>query len=244
MVKYGTTSNFLPSILREGLLPQHEVGDRRTESHPGSAGVFVGSGHVAMIASYAKFCDTMRKHTGLSPLVVVGLMMDKLKEAETTGRMLSQRLLTPRRELLGDYGVPVIINASLGEDVRISADGAVTPGSPVAGAQLISDAGRSWNELGTCALLRNNIPPEWFLSIEHVDFSWALSDPIFALPKLLIDPRNAGLDSALEAGDITHLSPDIYCGASQDGLFSDRRICERQNEAARRSPLYWVSKTP
>jgi hypothetical protein len=181
-VKHGTTTNNLRSILEKGLLKGDQALGRSKyrgayEPNPKiPQGVYVASCHLAYFASVFNFesaCKEQRRRRFPSALYT---FLQYLFSASRERRLkvgqdfAEKSLVNVDDNVLGNYGLPSVLNIILQEDVIIRADETFLDKSCKAEESALTNAASFvWDQFGSCVLLVEKVPANWIKSVELVE---------------------------------------------------------------------------
>jgi hypothetical protein len=190
IVKHGTTTNNLRSILENGVRPAFQQGRKgRTDKTRNLDGIYVGSCYLPYRTCLLNF------RTGFYPLIKndidkvlndVSHPVDKNDILKTYREIATFRYVTPRKDLVENCGLPAVLNITLKEDVYIEPDEDFVPGF-----YLPENSGHNfapavaklvWETFGTTVLMQS-IPADWISSIEFLE---PHRPPSFIMEKYLL----------------------------------------------------------
>ena len=175
IVKHGTTTNNLRSILENGIRPAFQQGRLgRTDKTRNSGGVYVGSCYLPYRTCLMNF------YTGFSPLVKDDIdrwrntshPVDKNITLTMARESATARYVTPGKDLVENCGLPAVLNITLKEDVYIEPDEDFVPRVYLpenAGHNFVPAVAKLvWETFGTTVLMKS-IPADWISSIEFLE---------------------------------------------------------------------------
>lgn len=163
IVRHGTSLSRLPSILEQGLRSGAErvEGRKYTELAPEAIGVYVGE-LMAYFGAYAQYSAEVAPSLNAPEVLRAAMHF-----ARGDTRFLKMENLPPAPRTF-----PIVIKIRLEEDCELVADedfvagGNYPVGEKVPNSMLRHEAQSIWEKWATGALLRD-IPPSWFISVEH-----------------------------------------------------------------------------
>lgn len=167
LVKHGTSSNNLKSIVENGLLPSEGRAKSRDiiEALPvGPEGIYVASCYAAYGSSMYNFCSSFQDAMESTDANIFTMMMGRKKYA--------QAKFSVPPNVLKHCGLPVVLNIQLQEDCAIRADEDYVDGISPSKEELQRLAGKTWDEYGSTALSLEHIPSHWIKSIETPELSY------------------------------------------------------------------------
>jgi hypothetical protein len=173
IVKHGTSTNNLRSILSHGVQPAFQQGRiGRTDITTNSDGVYVGSCYLAYrtsilncFAGFTILCEDdsgvnipiLYNHPSLDENDTLAFLTQYRKRAMT-------RYVTPKKYHIDNCGLPVVLNITLKEDVYIEADEDyvdIRLESPAIAKEV-------WEQFGSTVLMQS-IPARWISSVEFFE---------------------------------------------------------------------------
>jgi hypothetical protein len=175
IVKHGTTTNNLKSILKNGIRPAFQQGRTgRMDKTINLDGVYVGSCYLPYRTCLMNFLSGFHPLIGDNVDKVYGTShsVDKNDILTMSRERAIIRYVTPRKDLVENCGLPAVLNITLKEDVYIEPDEDFVPRfylpenighdfSPKV-AELV------WEQFGTTVLMQS-IPSDWISSIEFLE---------------------------------------------------------------------------
>jgi hypothetical protein len=176
LVKHGTTTNNLRSIMDMGILAgDQSKGRSKNRSEPEvQQGVYAASCYLAYVASTFNLMQTyMEKFERdvFSDLDTFQKIASTREENLKLRQDLAQTMLVyGDHDFRQDCGFPSVLNIVLQEDVIIRADEDFLDKSRKAEENVLTGAaGFVWEQFGSCVLLVDKVPANWIKSVELVE---------------------------------------------------------------------------
>jgi len=194
IVKHGTSTSNLRSILEYGLVPNFGQGRslrRLDESSLARNAVYVASCYAAYGSSLYN-CNAsfgpLRMKTSMSFMDMMQFGFDKIfsgdeKQLQNMRYLAEKKYTGIERSVLDACGLPAVLNIKLQENVYIQADEDYVPGIIPDDDSLRELAGDIWDEFGTTAILQP-IPASWIEDVECFEPDYR-SD-VFGVEKCLV----------------------------------------------------------
>ncbi|OEU06204.1 hypothetical protein FRACYDRAFT_255668 [Fragilariopsis cylindrus CCMP1102] len=180
IVKHGTTTNNLRSILENGIRPAFQQGRKyRTNVTRNLDGVYVGSCYLPYrtclmnyISGFDQLLEDQLIENDIGKLNGESHPVDKDDPLTMTRERAISRYVTPRKDLIENCGLPAVLNITLKEDVYIGPDEDFVPSVYLpenAGHNFVPAVAKLvWETFGTTVLMQS-IPADWISSIEFLE---------------------------------------------------------------------------